>query len=128
MLGSVKTAGRHPLPLPPAHGGNLTENDTMNTPPDITLAALRREFPRYRIWLEPVHGHYRFVARRQHPGTGPHTVITTDPAELRTALTAPGRQEPGPALPCPGAVPATPEDTDADDSDEPRAAALSRPA
>jgi hypothetical protein len=71
----------------------------MNTPPDRTLAALRREFPRYRIWLEPAHGRYRFVALRQHPGTGPHTVITADPAELRAALTPPGWQEPESAGP-----------------------------
>lgn len=58
----------------------------MNAPPDLTLAALRREFPRYRIWLEQARGHYRFVARRLHPGTGPHTVVTDDLAELRAAL------------------------------------------
>jgi hypothetical protein len=28
----------------------------MNTPPDATLAALRREFPGYRVWLEPASG------------------------------------------------------------------------
>jgi hypothetical protein len=61
----------------------------VNTPPDRTLAALRREFPGYRVWLEPVHGHYRFVAQRRNPGSGPHTVITSDPAELRAALTTP---------------------------------------
>jgi hypothetical protein len=65
------------------------ENQPMNAPPDLTLAALRKEFPRYRIWLEQAHGHYRFIARRQHPGTRPHTVITSDPAELRAALTGP---------------------------------------
>jgi len=58
----------------------------MNTPPARTLTALRQEFPGYQIGLEPAHGRYRFVARRLHPGTGPHTVITDDPAELRAAL------------------------------------------
>jgi hypothetical protein len=62
------------------------EEETMSTPPDATLAALRQEFPGYRVWLEPVYGRYRFVARRLHPGTRPHTVITSDPAELRAAL------------------------------------------
>ena len=61
----------------------------MNTPPDLTLAALQKEFPHYRVWLEPAHDQYRFVARRLHPGTGPHTVVTSDPAELRAALAAP---------------------------------------
>jgi hypothetical protein len=68
----------------------------MNTPPDATLAALRQEFPGYRVWLEPAYGRYRFVARRLHPGTRPHTVITSDPAELRAALT------PSPPVPRPG--------------------------
>ena len=58
----------------------------MSTPPDATLAALRQEFPGYRVWLEPAYGRYRFVARRLHPGTRPHTVITSDPAEFRAAL------------------------------------------
>ncbi len=61
----------------------------MNTPPDATLAALRQEFPGYRVWLEPAYGRYRFVARRRHSGTRPHTVITSDPAELRAALAGP---------------------------------------
>jgi len=60
----------------------------MNTPPDTTLAVLRREFPGYRIWLDPVPGRQRFVARRRRPGPGPHTVVTSDPAELRAALAA----------------------------------------
>lgn len=96
----------------------------MTTPPDRTLAMLRREFPGYRIWLEPAHDQYRFVARRQHPGTGPHTVMTSDPDELRAVLAAPGRQESGPSLPHPGTLP----DTETGDPDDPRAAALSRPA
>jgi hypothetical protein len=66
----------------------------MKPPPDLTLAALRKDFPGYRVWLEPARGQYRFVARRLRPGTRPHTVITSDPAELRAALaaaTSPGR-------------------------------------
>lgn len=76
----------------------------MNTPPDATLAALRQEFPGYQVWLEPAYDRCRFVARRLHPGTGPHTVITSDPAELRAALADSGRPQPGPTLPC-GAPP-----------------------
>jgi hypothetical protein len=101
------------------------------------LATLRREFPGYRIWLDPTHSRDRFVARRQHPGPGPHTVVTSDPAELRTALAPSGPPEPGPpalppepgppALPHPGAVPDTPKDTETDDPDEPPAA-RSKPA
>jgi hypothetical protein len=61
----------------------------MRTPADdATLAALQRDFPRFRIWLEPTYSQNRFVARRQFPGTGLHTVISKDPAELRAALSA----------------------------------------
>jgi hypothetical protein len=74
------------------------EEETMSTPPDATLAALRQEFPGYRVWLEPVYGRYRFVARRLHPGTRPHTVITSDPAELRAALAVASPPQP-PAVP-----------------------------
>lgn len=60
----------------------------VHTPPDLTLAALRREFPGYRLSLETARGRYRFVARRRNPGTGPHTVVTSDLPELRAALAA----------------------------------------
>jgi hypothetical protein len=42
------------------------------------LDAARRDFPRYRIEVEPRPGHLRFVARRTQPGPGPHTLITSD--------------------------------------------------
>jgi hypothetical protein len=60
----------------------------MTTPPDVTLTALRAEFPEFRIWLEQLSGRHRLIARRQRPGPGLHTVVTSDPAELRAALTA----------------------------------------
>jgi hypothetical protein len=93
----------------------------MKPSPELTLAALRHEFPRYRIWLDPIPGRHRFVARRQHPGPGPHTVITSDAAELRAALTAPSRPEPAPGLPRPGGLPDFPDtktDTQAHDPAE----------
>ena len=73
----------------------------MNDPAEqATLAELRREFPGYRIWLEPTHSHLRFIARRQGAGTGLHTVITADPAELRSVLAAAQARQPAPpALP-----------------------------
>jgi hypothetical protein len=79
----------------------------LDTKREITLAALRAEFPGFRIWIEPARSSYRFAARRQRPGTGLHTVITADPAELRATLAAAHTsQEPGahsptapPALP-----------------------------
>ncbi len=50
------------------------------------LRALRRQFPRYRIWHE-VHGeHTRLVARSVRLGINPYAVVTADPAELRRAL------------------------------------------
>ena len=65
----------------------------VHAPPDFTLAALQREFPGYRLWLETARGRYRFVARRRNPGTGPHTVVTSDLAELRAALATPAQPQ-----------------------------------
>jgi hypothetical protein len=79
----------------------------MNTQREITLAALRAEFPCFRIWIEPARGSYRFAARRQYPGTGLHTVITADPAELRATLAA-ADTRPDPRTHTPGAAPSVP--------------------
>jgi hypothetical protein len=50
------------------------------------LADLVHDFPGYRIWQEPIGDRVRLVAVRREPGTSPHTLVTTDPAELRAAL------------------------------------------
>jgi hypothetical protein len=50
------------------------------------LADLQQDFPGYRIWREPMGGQIRLVAVRREPGTGPHTLVTADLAELRAAL------------------------------------------
>ena len=50
------------------------------------LADLQEDFPDYRIWQEPMGAHIRLVAVRRKPGTSPHTPITGDPSELRSAL------------------------------------------
>ena len=50
------------------------------------LADLQRDFPRYRIWQEPMGAQIRLVAVRREPGTSPHTLVTTDLVELRAAL------------------------------------------
>jgi hypothetical protein len=50
------------------------------------LPALRAEFPQFRIWGETVRGRVRYVARRLDSGTGLHTVVTSDLAELRAEL------------------------------------------
>lgn len=55
------------------------------------LTVLRDEFPGYQIWQEQLPGRTRYVARRQHEGFGPHTVVTADVGELRQAL-APAEQ------------------------------------
>jgi hypothetical protein len=51
------------------------------------LADLQEDFPGYRIWLEPMGDRLRLVAVRRKPGTSPHTLITGNPSELRSALT-----------------------------------------
>jgi hypothetical protein len=50
------------------------------------LDAARRDFPRYRIEIEPTPGRLRFIARQIKPGPGPHTLITSDLTELRAEL------------------------------------------
>jgi hypothetical protein len=60
----------------------------MDSERDAVLAALQADFPGYHVWLEPALTQVRFVARRQRPGSGLHSVVTTDPAELRAALAA----------------------------------------
>ena len=63
----------------------------MNLEPTTTtdpaaLEAVRRDFPRYRIDVELTVYRPRYVARRLGPGPGPHTLITSDLAELRAEL------------------------------------------
>ena len=61
--------------------------DPMMNPSDpVDLEATRRDFPRYRIDVELGVDRRRYVARRTQPGPGPHTLITSDLAELRTEL------------------------------------------
>lgn len=50
------------------------------------LADLQQDFPGYRIWQERMGARIRLVAVRCNPGTSPHTLVTTDVAELRAAL------------------------------------------
>ena len=54
------------------------------------IAALRADFPNYEIWREEDGGHVRYIARGQHP----HTVVTADLGELRTALGGASAQSP----------------------------------
>jgi hypothetical protein len=69
----------------------------VNLDPTISaadLAALdcaRRDFPGYQIDVELTMERSRYVARRTRPGPGPHTLITSDLAELRAEL-GPRRQ------------------------------------
>jgi len=75
----------------------------VNLDPTITpaqradLDAARRDFPRYRIEVEPSPGRRRYIARRTQPGPGPHTLVTSDLTELRAELTAtrPPSADPG---------------------------------
>jgi hypothetical protein len=63
--------------------------DSQATTAAHALAALQEDFPQFRIWRENMLGRRRYVARSQHPGVNPHTVITNDPDELRAALSRP---------------------------------------
>jgi len=57
-----------------------------DTEGDEALTQLRASFPQFWIWQEITYDRPRYIARSRHPGVGPHTVITTDPDELRAAL------------------------------------------
>jgi SAM-dependent methyltransferase len=65
----------------PAHDAELGE-----------LASVRADFPRFRIWCEDAWGRVRYIARSQHPGQHPHTIVTADLGELRAALSAASAQ------------------------------------
>jgi hypothetical protein len=52
----------------------------------ITDPPSRSRGTAFRIWRESVDGGVRYIARSPHLGLNPHTVVTTDPAELRAAL------------------------------------------
>jgi hypothetical protein len=58
------------------------------------LPALQAEFPGHRIWRESLYGRIRYVARSLHLDLNPHTVITADPEEMRTALASSRPAEP----------------------------------
>jgi hypothetical protein len=53
-----------------------------------SLAELGMEFPAFRIWREVIGDRIQYVARRRNAHTHPHTVVTADPARLRSALSA----------------------------------------
>lgn len=83
----------------------LPHRRTVQTPDPATaglaasstlLAALRDDFPAFRISREIIGDRVQYVARRRDPGTHPHTVVTADPAGLRSALaTSASRPRPG---------------------------------
>jgi hypothetical protein len=55
----------------------------------IELARLRKEYPRHWIGTETIVGRgARYVARACQHDARPHTVLTSDLSELRTALEA----------------------------------------
>lgn len=70
---------------------------SLSVAPWVTYATVRfppviagdEEFPQFHIWRENMHGRRRYVARSQHLSVNPYTVITSDPGELRAALSRP---------------------------------------
>jgi S-adenosyl methyltransferase len=50
------------------------------------LAAVRADYPGYRIWRESTAGRDRYVVRSLLRGLNPHTVVTDDLSELRQVL------------------------------------------
>jgi hypothetical protein len=79
----------------------------MDTDHQTILAALQSDFPAFRITRETTLSGPRYIARSLHLNQNPHTLITADPAELRTALaTAPVHH--GPQAHTPGVRPPLP--------------------
>jgi hypothetical protein len=91
VTGRNDSATAADMPSQPAatavYADDLHEYWPGDTSPSVA-AALREEFPGYRISREVVVGQVRYVACRLHPGTHPHTVVTADPGQLRAALKA----------------------------------------
>jgi hypothetical protein len=50
------------------------------------VAAMEAEFPEFAIWREYAGGRIQYIARRMRRGVHPHTIVTSDPAELRACL------------------------------------------
>jgi hypothetical protein len=61
---------------------------TSSQPGALDLAALRDEFPGFRIWRETIGDRVRYIARSLHTDTGPHTVVSADLDEIRAVLNA----------------------------------------
>jgi hypothetical protein len=72
------------------------------TPEPGDLESARQDFPRYQIDEELRWDRRRYVARRRQPGPGPHTLVTSDLAELRAEL----NPRPAPQAMAPAARPA----------------------
>jgi O-methyltransferase involved in polyketide biosynthesis len=65
-------------------------------PVNDELAALRGEFPKFRIWQEIIGDRTRYIARGGGPGISPHTVVTGELGELREALSGEAGQQAAP--------------------------------
>lgn len=63
-----------------------TLDDAATPAQQADLDAARRDFPGYLIEVEATPGRHRYIARRVQPGPGPHTLVTSDLAELRVEL------------------------------------------
>jgi hypothetical protein len=76
------------MPSPAANADTDTDTEIASRAASAReLAALRQDFPRFRIWREATGERVRYVAVRQRPGTSLHTLVTADFTELRTVLT-----------------------------------------
>ena len=81
------------MPLPaPTCGFSVT---CVTADPTETVAQLAADFPAFAFWSEfTADDRIRYGARRRYDGTNPHTVLTTDVAELREALSTGTTQPP----------------------------------
>jgi hypothetical protein len=50
------------------------------------VAAMEADFPEFAIWREYAGERVQYIARRMRREVHPHTIVTSDPAELRACL------------------------------------------
>jgi hypothetical protein len=82
-----------------AHGSAAAGQTGSTETETAALAALRSEFPHFRIWREVTGTRLRYIARRLDQSAGLHTVVTDNLHEMGEALSsqAPPQQSPAPA-------------------------------
>jgi hypothetical protein len=74
-------------PAPEYQGSSALQPERVNEAEhQRELARLQAEFPAFEIWREHTGYGTVYIARSRALGTHPHTVLSSDPAKIRSAL------------------------------------------